>query len=130
MSLYRALHRAVNRGLVHSCHTPALGGLAPALARTALAGGLGLDVDLGRVPGTATSDLSILYSESNSRFLVGVAPEAAAEFESCLKGQPCARIGSARADEVLRISGRDGGILIEQSLAALRSAWKEALGDF
>jgi len=129
MSLYRALHQAMRRGLVRSCHTPALGGLAPALARGAFAGGLGFEADLGRVPGPAASDLSLLYSESNSRFVVGVAPEATRAFEGCLQGQTWACIGSVRRDEGLLLRGREGNMLVDQPLGALKAAWKEALGD-
>jgi len=48
-----------------------------ALARKALAGGCGLEADLAAVPGSAGEDTAVLYSESNSRFLVTVAPAGA-----------------------------------------------------
>jgi len=129
LSMYRALHEAIRRGLVRSCQTPALGGLALALARKCFGGELGADVELRPVPGPAGSDLSLLYSESNSRFVISVAPEAARELEGCLEGHAFARIGEVRPDPVLRIRGRSGGTLVEQPLEPLKAAWKETLGD-
>ncbi|MBN1837381.1 MAG: hypothetical protein JW820_16120 [Spirochaetales bacterium] len=129
MDLYRKLHQAIGEGLVRSCHTPALGGLALALVRACFAGELGAEVDLVRVPGSAASDLSLLYSESNSRFLVSVAAGLAREFEARLEGQPLACIGEVRDDPVLRIRGQGGELLIEQPLSALKAAWKEVLSD-
>jgi phosphoribosylformylglycinamidine (FGAM) synthase-like enzyme len=128
-SLYRALHRVVNEGLVRSCHTPAMGGLALALVRCAFAGGLGLDVQLSGIPGSVTSDLAALYAESNSRFVVSVAHESAGAFERALQGHPCARVGTVRPDALLRVHGRGGRLLLEEPLEPLKQAWKEALGD-
>ena len=44
--LFTALHAAIRRGLVRSCHDLSEGGLAVALAEMAMAGGLGADVSL------------------------------------------------------------------------------------
>jgi phosphoribosylformylglycinamidine (FGAM) synthase-like enzyme len=48
--LYEALHRAITRGFVSSCHDCSEGGLAVAAAETAFAGGYGMEIDLRRVP--------------------------------------------------------------------------------
>ena len=49
-ALFRAVHAAISRGLVRSCHDLSEGGLAVALAEMALAGGLGAEVSLRDVP--------------------------------------------------------------------------------
>ena len=70
LGLYRAFSKALETGIVRSAATPAKGGLAAALARAALAGGLGAEVDIDQVPaepGLATDDL--LFAESNGRFV-------------------------------------------------------------
>ena len=125
LELYRRLHAAMARGLVRSCHTPALGGLAAALARKALAGGWGLELDLALVPGSAGRDEALLYSESNSRFLVTVAPERAASFEGALSGCVLARAGRVRRDRLLVVRGLAGRPIIRQEVESLRRAWKE-----
>jgi phosphoribosylformylglycinamidine synthase len=127
LQLYRRLHSAMSRRLVRSCHTPALGGLAAALARKALACGWGLELELGRVPGTANRDEAILYSESNSRFLVTVAPELAFTFEKAMAGSPLALAGRVRRDRRLVVRGLSGRQIIRQDIEGLRRAWKETL---
>ena len=64
--------------LVASCHDCSDGGLGVALAETAFAGGLGLEIDLGAVPAEGiTRNDALLFSESQSRFVVTVSPEVA-----------------------------------------------------
>ena len=90
-ALYEALHRAMAAGLVASCHDCSDGGLGVALAETAFAGGLGLEVDLRAVPaeGIARND-ELLFSESQSRFVVTIRPEQREAFEAALAGSACA----------------------------------------
>ena len=125
--LYRALGRAMRRGLVRSAHTPGIGGLAAALARLGLAGGFGLEADLRRLPGGAAGDVARLYAESNSRFLVTVAPAAAGGFEELFKGLPCARLGRVRPDDRLVVTGTGGRVILRERLAALRREWQAPL---
>jgi phosphoribosylformylglycinamidine synthase len=119
----------MRRGLVRSCHTPALGGLAVALARKALAGGCGLEVDLAVVPGGVRDDITVLYSESNSRFLVTIAPGDATAFERLLEGSAWARIGVVTSGSRLLLRGRDGGLIAHENVETLRRRWKERLGE-
>jgi len=75
--------------------------------------GLALDLtDLPRTPGVDT-DVMALFSESNARFLVEVAPEAAVAFEKALVGWPVARLGAVTDDGVLRLRGIEGGAVVE-----------------
>ncbi len=83
----KALGLAIRKGLVRACHDLSEGGLAVAAAEMALAGLLGLDIDLGRVlcEGLAESadiDTILLFSESASRFLVEVSPGQWDAFEA------------------------------------------------
>ena len=127
--LYGKLHQAMRRALVRSCHAPALGGLAAALARKALAGGWGLEVDLAAVPGDPGDDIGALYSESGGRLLVTVAPEDAAAFEQALSGSACALIGKVSSGSRLVLCGRDGRVIARENLQVLRRHWKETLGE-
>jgi len=124
---YRAIHRAMARGLVRSCHAPALGGLCVALMRKAFAGELGLEVELAAVPGKAADDVSRLFSESNGRLLVTVAPSSRREFEASMHGHVLARIGTVREQRCIRILGGAGEPIVDRPLESLKSAWKERL---
>ncbi|MEW5960257.1 MAG: phosphoribosylformylglycinamidine synthase subunit PurL [Chloroflexota bacterium] len=116
----RALHRAMRRGLVRACHDLSEGGLAVAAAEMALAGGLGLSIDLAQAPLVAAvgDPLLALFSESNGRWLVEVAPELAAAFEETLAGYVAARCGAVIAAPLLRVGP------IEVEVSRLDAAWR------
>lgn len=128
---YRALHRAIRKRLVRSCHTPAIGGIGAALVRKAIAGGYGLDIFLSAVPADiktpAAAEINILYSESNSRFIVTIDPEQKEEFERVMSGITLARIGLVRRDELLRIRGLSGEAIISEKTDRLKAAWQGTL---
>jgi phosphoribosylformylglycinamidine (FGAM) synthase-like enzyme len=99
----RCLHQAIRAETVRACHDLSEGGLALAAAEMALAGGLGLELDLTAVPGSATHPLAKLFSESNTRWLVEVSPEKAAAFEEAMQGCVIGKIGEVLAEPKLQI---------------------------
>jgi phosphoribosylformylglycinamidine synthase len=130
---YRTYHEAVGEGLVASCHDLSDGGLAVALAETAFAGGLGLAVDLGRVPFSGVPcdrrDEVLLFSESASRHLVTVRPENRKRFEEVMTGNCFAGIGFVTEEPILTVSGLDGSVVIKGALADLKEAWQSPLRE-
>ncbi len=126
LTLLRGLHRAIAAGLVQTCHDCSEGGLAVAAAEMSLAGGLGLALDLRRIPQTpaAGRDATLAFSESLGRFLVEVRPQDAAEFEACLAGLPCTHAGDVRQDGGFMLLGLDGRPVVEAALPALAQAWR------
>ncbi|NTU59585.1 MAG: phosphoribosylformylglycinamidine synthase, partial [Deltaproteobacteria bacterium] len=128
--LYRALEEAVQGGLVASCHDCSDGGLAVAAAETAFAGGFGLEADLGSAPlEEITRDDELLFSESQSRFVVTVRPDRAAAFEEAFRGRPVARVGRVTAEPVLVLRGLGGAEVVRSGLPALKGAWQAPLKD-
>jgi phosphoribosylformylglycinamidine synthase len=124
LELYRALERATREGLVRSATTPTRGGLAVALARSALAGGLGAELDLDRLPATGRLPADVLlFSESTGRFLVTVAPADREGFESCFRGLACERVGEVSEEPRLRWT-RSGAPVGEVTLRALREGFQ------
>jgi len=123
---FEALSTATRRRLVRSCHDLSEGGLAVAVAEMAFAGGLGASLSLAAVPRTeeVTRDDEVLFSESNSRFLVEVRPENCEEFETCLGDVPFARIGEVTTDGRLAVEGSSGGTVISEEIGVLKRAWK------
>ena len=170
---FLAMHQAIQKGAVRSCHDLSEGGLAVALAEMAFAGGLGARVSLAKIPqslsplateasqvGKGASQFpspgtdrrlvgrgargeggapgesdtnqldvaTILFSESNSRFLCEVQPDQAAAFETSLADVPHARIGEVVDSVKLSIVGADEKTpLVEADLAALKEAWQKPL---
>ncbi|MDD5317550.1 MAG: phosphoribosylformylglycinamidine synthase subunit PurL [Candidatus ainarchaeum sp.] len=127
--LYRALEKAVSRGLLASCHDCSDGGLGVALAETAFSGMLGMQLDLRLVPreGAERND-SLLFSESQSRFVATVSPENAQKFEKAMKGNQFARIGEVNGSMRLVAKGLNGANAIDADIAELKKAWKRTLG--
>ncbi len=125
---YAALGKAMDKGLVASCHDCADGGLGVALAETAFSGGLGMVVDLMRVPAEGmTRDDALLFSESQSRFVVTIRPEAKKAFEAIMKGTAFAEIGTVIPRDVFEVKGLNDTVIIREKLETLKGAWQKPL---
>ncbi len=125
-SLYHALNEAQARGLLRSCHTPTLGGLAVAFALAALGGDLGARIELDRAPERGAGLDGLLFGESNGRFVATCAPERAAELESVFRGLPCARVGTVADAPELHVTF-GGRPVVKAELARLRKAFRGGL---
>lgn len=90
---YDTVSKVIQKGLVASAVGIGRGGLGVALAKSAIAGQLGVQVRLAQIPGTAKKDEAILFSESQGRLLVSVSRTAQKEFEKTLRGVSFAQIG-------------------------------------
>ncbi len=127
LALYTAMGAATRAGLLHSAHTPTLGGLAVAFALSALGGDLGAEINLDAVPCADNPGVdALLFAESNSRFVVTCAPEQTAALESVFRGLPCARVGTVTAARTLRIAAA-ARTLVAADLDALRKAFQKTL---
>jgi phosphoribosylformylglycinamidine synthase subunit PurSL len=123
-ALYEAVHAAMNSGLVASCHDCSDGGLGAALAETACAGRLGMELDIAGIP--LENPLTVLFSESQSRLVVTVHPELETAFTAALAGQTITRLGIVT--EVCGLVVRKGDEeLVRASLDELDRAWKTPL---
>ncbi len=130
---FAAMHQAIKSGTVRACHDLSEGGLAVAVAEMAFAGGHGARVRLAEMPtDIPAADRSehfesvLLYSESNTRFLVEVAPNKQAQFEAALQGIPHAHIGEVTETGCVQIAGTNR-LLVDADLATLKEAWQKPL---
>ncbi len=124
--IFAALHQAICRGLVRSCHDLSEGGLAVAVAEMAFAGGVGADVT-GLGTGAGLSDVAKLFSESATRFVLEVTPENVAGVTALFGDLPVSDIGVTVAEPRLRVAGADGEWLVWAKLADLKEAWQRPL---
>jgi phosphoribosylformylglycinamidine synthase len=124
------LSEATNKGLVKACHDLSEGGLGVALAEMAIAGNKGATIILSEVPlgDDIIRDDYILFSESNSRFLVEVAPEDANKFEKTLGDVPFAYIGEVTSLDTLQVFGLNNEIILKIEIDKLKKAWQTPLG--
>ncbi len=131
-----AVHEAIHRGTVRSCHDLSEGGLAAAAAEMAFAGNLGLHLALSHVPRNLNEyspdeeAVILLFSESNTRFLCEVEPSKAKEFEEILAGLPHGLLGQvveAPRLSISRMADGDASALLEVDLPTLKEAWQSPL---
>jgi phosphoribosylformylglycinamidine synthase len=129
-SLYNALAGAIEKGLVASVQPVGLGGLGVALAKKCIAGRLGAKVDLKKAPSEGIErDDFMLFSESQSRLLVTVAPENKKAFEGLLNGCDFAEVGVVAGSKLV-ILGLKGKEVVSCTLPELEEAYKKTLRDY
>ncbi|MEW6327543.1 MAG: phosphoribosylformylglycinamidine synthase subunit PurS [Thermodesulfobacteriota bacterium] len=125
---YEKLAGAIREGLVACCHDCSDGGLGIALAETAFAGGLGMKIDLAAVPREDIErDDYLLFSESQSRFVVTVHPDREEAFVAAMQGTILARIGRVTEEPTLICNGLRGDIVVSASITRLKEAWQRPL---
>jgi phosphoribosylformylglycinamidine synthase len=127
--IYRAVHQAIVAGCVRSCHDLSEGGLAAALAEMCFAGGLGADLRLEPLS-TATgiaNDAVLLFSESNSRFLIEVPAALRSAFLEFCKGIPVTELGTVCSWKTVTIRGVEGRAVIDAPWTELKRVWQRPL---
>jgi len=121
-----AVTKAIDAGLVQACHDISDGGLGIAAAEMAFSGGYGLDLwlnNISRSDGNLRDDY-ILFSESNSRFLIEVPEDVKEDFEALTKGTPCSLVGRVKKQNSLSVYSLDGRKVVEAKVHDLMEAWK------
>ncbi len=128
-SQYQTLHRAISKQIVSSCHAVTRGGLAVHLAMVAMAGELGMEIDIEKVPvaeGLSTGQK--LFSESCGRFIITVPPEKRAEFEKTCTGLNTTCAGKVTASQHLVIHTGNKRPVIDEDVITLKKQWKKRFG--
>jgi phosphoribosylformylglycinamidine synthase II len=127
--LMDTLSTAMEKNLVKACHDLSEGGIGVAAAEMAFAGGLGMVIHLEQVPlgENINREDYILFSESNTRFMVEIAPEDKQQFESIMAGIDFAAIGKVTGKERLEIYGLNGEMVLSAPIAELKEAWQRPL---
>jgi phosphoribosylformylglycinamidine synthase II len=128
LARYRALAAATGQGLTASIHDLSDAGLGTAAAETALAGDLGIEIDLGALvrEGVERDDY-LLFSESAGRFVVTVDPADADRFEKIMKDTQVARVGRVTEEKRVVVRGLSGQVVIDLALDNVREAWQRPL---
>lgn len=123
------ISKAIDAGLVASCHDCSEGGLAVALAEMAFSGGLGVMADLKGLPKTddCANAAAQLFSESCSRYVVEVRPEKFNDFAKMMLGVPFGQIGKVIDVKNLIIKDNTGKNIIDVEIDNLKDAWIKPL---
>jgi phosphoribosylformylglycinamidine synthase len=122
---FKAIEKAIIRNLLRSCHDISDGGLGCALAESAFAGGIGIKADLNAVPLTGIyRDDFILFSESQSRFVVSIRKQDLGAFTALFRSIPFGVIGKTTKDNRFRIQGTQGNTIIDLGTDQLLKVWQ------
>ncbi|MCM8781020.1 MAG: phosphoribosylformylglycinamidine synthase subunit PurL [Candidatus Omnitrophica bacterium] len=136
---FLALSEASSLGIIKAMHDCSEGGIAVAVSEMAFAGGWGMEMFVSEIPykglavasgqSSARRNDFILFSESNSRFIVEIEPKDKKRFEDILnsKGVVYGLIGCVSTGKELKVYGLDGEICIKADIQELKEAWKKPL---
>ncbi|MFH1380183.1 MAG: phosphoribosylformylglycinamidine synthase subunit PurL [bacterium] len=116
----------IKKRLVSACHDCSEGGLGTAIAEMAFSGDCGAEISVASIirDNSITKDEEILFSESQSRFIIEVSPKNKKIVEKELQSIPFACAGKVTQKHALTIQGLDGRISAELTIKELKSAWK------
>jgi phosphoribosylformylglycinamidine synthase subunit PurSL len=129
IEMYRALHAAMQEGLVSSCHDLSDGGLGVALAESCFSGGFGADVSVKAMTleGVLRDDTA-LFSETPCRMLISVAPGNESQLVNILGEFSFAKIGEVVEGERLKVTGLNGNVVVDADIRELKAKWQKPLG--
>lgn len=139
IALYRAYQKALDQRLIASGISIGRGGIITALAKTAIAGQLGLEVDLANIPHdkNITRDDYLLFSETQSRFIVTIDPSKKDSFEKIFAslprqdgGQIFAQIGQINEDQNFTIRDADKKEIIKTNIPTLTEHYRKTFKDY
>ena len=130
LKMYRYIFKAIQSGLIASAQSVGRGGLAVALTKIALGGMLGLEINLKKLPGKTSRDDFALFSESQGRIIVTVAPGNKRKFEKLLKGNAFGLLGTISNKPKIQIRGIKGNKIVDFDLKEAELAYKKTFRDY
>lgn len=128
--LYTSFSKAAEKGLIASAIGVGRGGLGVALAKTAMAGMLGIEVSLDGIPGKVLRDDFALYSESQGRILVSINPKKKKKFEKVMRGNATKEIGRVTGSNRILIEGLRGNKIIETTIEHTLKSYHERFKEW
>lgn len=127
LKTFQAVHAAIQSGSVRACHDLSEGGLAVALAEMCFAGQLGATVDIADpCQSSGLSPMQLLFSESNSRFLIEVKKDAENAFLQAMGGATCIKLGTVENSEAVRCTSGEQ-VVFQAAWPELFDAWHRPL---
>jgi phosphoribosylformylglycinamidine synthase len=129
LNMYKAFSKAAEEGLVASAISVHRGGLATAFAKSAIAGQLGMNVELDDVSSYCAREDHTLYSESQGRLVVTVNPSNQKKFEEAMGRNMFAMVGKVRGDNQFRVTRR-GVRVVDTDVDKMAESYKSTFRDY
>lgn len=125
--IYTKVSETTEEELVHSLHSPVFGGLGVGFAKKAIAGCVGMTIDLDKIPAVdGLTAEELLFSETNSRFIATVPPQHQARFEAIMAGVPFAAVGTVTLEPTVTFRN-NGEVVSTMAVDQLRDSYKNTL---
>jgi phosphoribosylformylglycinamidine synthase len=121
-SVYKALHRAIQSGVIRAAHDLSEGGLAVAAAEMCIGGRLGMKLETNMWD----DHVRVLFGECTGTLLVEVRKQDQEKFLSLFKDLPLAWLGTVTEEKVLSILIH-GFSVLDVPLSALLTSWNTKL---
>jgi phosphoribosylformylglycinamidine synthase II len=121
-------YKSVRQGLTETVHDCSDGGLAVAIAEMCIQGDLGAEINIKEIPRDKMSADELIFSESNSRFIMTVSRKNLDEFFSLASktGAKVAEIGRVTDTGELVFSDNEDKVLT-CGIEPMRKAWSESI---
>jgi phosphoribosylformylglycinamidine synthase len=128
-SSVEAVVSAIEKGHVVACHDISTGGLAVTLAEMCMGGDIGAKVDIGDIKPRKDEKLGkmeLLFSETNTRWVVEVPAKSTKAFEGLMKkaGVPIHDIGAVGGKELSITMGK--AKVTKIAVDKMRGVWSQA----
>ncbi len=128
--MYKDFYKAIQKELIASSISIGKGGLAVAIAKKSIGGMLGVDVSLENLPGSITRNDLALFSESQGRILISIAPKNKKAFEKTMSGNKIKQIGTVTKKPEIIIKGLSGKKIVNIKLNNAKNQYKKTFKDY
>ncbi len=123
LQTYKMLEEAINEELVSSALSVTSGGLGVAVAKASIGGMLGCEISVLGMPGSPNSADVKLFSESQGRVLVSVAPKNVANFERLMREVPNTKLGVVSKNGKVVITDKDKKKIVDTTVKKLHNLY-------
>ena len=132
IEMYEKFQTAADKRLIASALSPSAGGIGATLTRKAISGQLGMEIDLTAIPKSDDIDREdyLLFSESQTRFIITIDPNKKEEFETLFAQIPHAQIGHITEDNKFTLKGFDGSNIVDTDIQTLTKNYKDTFKNY
>ena len=125
---YQTVYQALEQEVLSSIHSVGTGGLGFGFAKMAMAGELGARIDLEMIPTESQlKTLELLFSESQSRFIITIPSELSKKFEEIFAYEDFALVGEVISEPKL-IFHKGAKEINKVEISQLKQSYKRTLG--
>lgn len=126
LKMMKKLHKCIKKRIILACHDCSDGGFITAISEMAIGGNTGAEIFLDRILSEDSSIETLLFSESQGRFIVEVGRENLEKFIEIMKGEDISEVGRTIKEKELRVfSGKR--MILKIPVKKLSNAWRKGV---